>query len=107
MIRGSNIGVRRLRLSHLLANVEAMQANASTALIPAGEFLPRYGATQAGLGLPAKIGIAATLIAVVAGTTAAAALLLWLASVLLPIAALAGLVAYAAFRIQFPRPSRR
>ena len=80
---------------------------------PAGEFLPRirlatvgtpgrvHGPGVFGDALAAKIGIGALVVALVAGSAAAAALLLWLVSVLVPVAVLAGLVAYTAFRIQF------
>jgi hypothetical protein len=65
-------------------------------LTPAGEFLPR----QAALPWTAKVGIVATLIAVGAGIAAVAAVLLWIASLLLPVALVAGAVAYAAYRLQ-------
>ncbi|HTZ69233.1 MAG TPA: hypothetical protein VMB71_01145 [Acetobacteraceae bacterium] len=65
-------------------------------MTPAGEFLPRPSA----LGWTAKVGIVATLIAVGAGIAVAAALFLWIASVLLPVALVAAAVAYVAYRVQ-------
>jgi len=49
---------------------------------------------------PVRIGIGAAIIAVGAGAVTVAALFLWLASLLLPIAIVAAIVAYAAFRLQ-------
>jgi hypothetical protein len=68
-------------------------------LTPAGEFLPR----QAALSWTAKVGIVATLIAVAAGVVTVAALFLWIASVLLPVALVAGIIAYGAYRLQVRR----
>ncbi len=68
-------------------------------LTPAGEFLPR----QVALSWTAKVGIVATLIAVTAGVATIAALFLWIASVLLPVALVAGAIAYAAYRLQLRR----
>jgi hypothetical protein len=76
-------------------------------MIPAGEFLPRRQSPAGKAGLAARIGIGATLIALMAGSAAAAALLLWLVSVLLPVALLAAFVAYTAFRIQFGAAGRQ
>jgi hypothetical protein len=76
------------------------------AVIPAGEFLPRRQAAAGTGAVAARIGLGATLVAVIAASAAAAALLLWLVSVLLPVAVVAGLVAYTAFRIQFGAGSR-
>ncbi len=78
-----------------------MRLHATHAMIPAGEFLPRGVSGRGRLGFAARLGIFATLVALLAASMAAAALLLWLVSVLLPVAILAALVAYAAFRIQF------
>jgi hypothetical protein len=65
-------------------------------MTPAGEILPR----QSGLSWPVRIGIAAGLVALLAGVASAAAIFLWLASLLLPVALVAGAVAYGAFRLQ-------
>jgi len=62
----------------------------------AGEILPR----PVRLSWPARIGLAATVVALVAGVAAAAALFLWLASLLLPVALVAAAVAFAAFKLQ-------
>ena len=52
---------------------------------------------------PLRLGIGAALVAVVAGGLALAAVFLWVASVLVPIALVAGLIAYLAFRFQMWR----
>ncbi len=62
----------------------------------AGEILPR----QASMSWPARIGVAAALVALLAGVASAAAIFLWLASLLLPIALIAAAVAFAAFKLQ-------
>jgi predicted branched-subunit amino acid permease len=69
-------------------------------MTPAGDILPR---STTGLSWSARIAIGATLVAVLAGFVAAAALFLWIASLLLPVALVAGAVAYAAFRLQSGR----
>ncbi len=53
-----------------------------------------------GLTWPMRIGIGAVIVAALAGLAASAVLLLWLASILIPIAILAGAVGYAALRFQ-------
>ena len=78
-----------------------MRLQTPNALIPAGEFLPRRQSAASPAGVATRIGIGAMIVAIIAASAAAAALLLWLVSVLLPVAVLAGLVAYTAFRIQF------
>ncbi len=52
---------------------------------------------------PLRLGLGAALIAAIAGGLALAAVFLWVASVLVPIALVAGLVAYVAFRFQMWR----
>ena len=47
---------------------------------------------------PLRLGVGAALVAVVASGIVLAALFLWVASILLPVALLAGAVAYLAFR---------
>ncbi len=49
---------------------------------------------------PLRLGLGAALVALVAGATVVAALFLWVASILLPVALVAAAVAYAAFRFQ-------
>ena len=56
---------------------------------------------------PLKLGLGAAVVSAGAIAIVAAALFLWLASVLIPIAIVAGLVAYIAFRIQVFRAVRR
>ncbi len=55
---------------------------------------------------PLRLGVGAALVAAVAGGLAVAALFLWVASVLIPVALVAGVVAYAAFRFQVWRLKR-
>jgi hypothetical protein len=68
-------------------------------MTPAGDLLPRPGQ----LGWTGRVGIVAALIAVGAAVVSAAALFLWLASVLLPVAIVAAAVAYLACRFQLWR----
>ena len=82
-----------------------MQLQTAISIVPAGEFMPR-AASIGQLGVAAKLGIGAAVVALLAASAAAAALLLWLFSVLLPVAVGAGVVAYAAFRIQFGTRAR-
>ncbi len=49
---------------------------------------------------PLRLGLGAALVAVVAGAVTVAAVFLWIASVMLPVALVAGAVAYLAFRLQ-------
>jgi hypothetical protein len=70
--------------------------NQTIDLTPAGEFLPR----PATLSWTARIGIVATLLEVGACVAAVAALFLWIASLLLPVALLAAAVAYTAYIVQ-------
>ena len=61
-----------------------------------GEFVaPRPTVTW-----PLRLGIGAAVIAVIAGAVTLAALVLWVASIMLPIALVAGAIAYGAFRLQ-------
>ncbi len=50
-----------------------------------------------------KLGLGAALVAIVAGAVAVAAVFLWVASVLVPVALVATAVAYGAFRFQLWR----
>ena len=58
------------------------------------------------LSWPMRVAAAGVVVAVLAGFAASAVILLWLASILIPIAVVAGLVAYAAFRFQVWRVRR-
>ena len=49
---------------------------------------------------PLRLGVGAALVAVIAGAVTVAAVFLWVASVMLPVALIAGAIAYAAFRLQ-------
>ncbi len=71
--------------------------------VQAGEFLRRSGAAGGQPAMAVRVGVAAAAIAALSLIGAVAALLLWVVTVLLPVAIGAGLVAYAAFRIQFGR----
>ncbi len=71
-------------------------------MTPGGEF----AATPAGPNWPLRVGVGAAAVALVAGGLAVAAIFLWLASVLLPVALVAGAVAYAGFRLQHWRRRR-
>jgi uncharacterized membrane protein len=68
-------------------------------MTPAGDLLPRPWR----LGWAGRVGVVALLVAIGAAVTSAAALFLWLASVLLPIAIIAAGIAYVAFRLQLWR----
>ncbi len=76
-------------------------------MTPAGEFV-QTGARPSLLpnNWPLRIGIAAAIIATLAGAVTLAALFLWIASLLLPVAFIAGIVAYGAFRYQRWRSRR-
>ncbi len=56
--------------------------------------------------LPARIGVVAVIVAVLAGAIAAAGLVLWAALSLIPVAIAAAAVAWVAFRIQMWRVRR-
>jgi len=55
---------------------------------------------------PLRLGVGAAVVALVAGVLAFAALVLWVASIMIPVAVVAGLVAYGAFRFQVWRMRR-
>jgi len=59
------------------------------------------------LGWPLKLGIGAALVAVAAIGVILAAMFLWLASILVPVALVAAAIAYAAFRLQVWRARTR
>ncbi len=65
-------------------------------MTPGGAFVPPPRRAT----WPLKVGLGAAALAAVAGALALAALFLWVASVLLPVALIAAAVAYAAFRFQ-------
>ena len=65
-----------------------------------------FVAPQARSSWPLRLGVAAAIVAVVAGAVTIAAVLLWVASVMLPVAIVAGAIAYAAFRLQGWQRSR-
>lgn len=56
---------------------------------------------------PMRIALAAALLALIAGGVALALLAFWLAMILLPLAILAGLIAYAIGRFELWRAARR
>jgi hypothetical protein len=55
---------------------------------------------------PLRLGLGAAAVATIAGALALAAIFLWLASVLLPVAIVAGFIAFAAFKLQGVRRPR-
>jgi hypothetical protein len=73
-------------------------------MTPQGEFVasPReaFSARGARVTWPMRIGLGAALVAAVAGGLAVAAVFLWVASVLVPVALIAAIVAYGAFKFQ-------
>jgi len=71
-------------------------------LRPDGSFTRR----PTGLPWSARIGIAATLVALVAAGIAGAALAIWLILILLPVIVIAGVIAWGAFRFQLWRGRR-
>jgi hypothetical protein len=76
-------------------------------MTPDGEFVTPHVAPAPGTGLWAlRLGLGAAIVAAIAGAVVVAALVLWVASVMIPVALVAGLVAYAAFRFQMWRTQR-
>jgi hypothetical protein len=76
-------------------------------MTPDGEFVTQPVPDPHGAGLWAvRLGLGAALVAAIAGAVAVAALVLWVASVMIPVALIAGVVAYAAFRFQVWRAQR-
>lgn len=73
-----------------------------SSMTPESEFRPRPSVT---LGL--RIAIAAALVALIAGALALGTFILGLALTLVPIALIAIVIAYAAFRIELWRSRRR
>ena len=70
-------------------------------LLPDGRYRPRRPP------IAARIFVWALVIAVVAGALAVAALALWFALILIPVMAVAGLIAWLAFRYQLWRARQR
>lgn len=73
------------------------------------DMTPDGGFRPAPAHIPAwqlRLGVGAAVIAVAAAAVVAAAVFLWLATILIPVAIVAGLVAYAMFRIQTARIGR-
>jgi hypothetical protein len=76
-------------------------------MTPDGEFVAPYVPEPRGPGVWAvRLGLAAAVVAAIAGAVVVAALMLWVASVMIPVALIAGVVAYAAFRFQVWRAQR-
>ncbi len=65
-------------------------------MTPGGDFV----APPARPNWAVRLGVGAALVAAVAGGLAVAAIFLWIASILIPVALVAGLVAFAAFKLQ-------
>jgi hypothetical protein len=72
-----------------------------------GEFITPHAPPPPAGGLWAvKLGIGAVILAAIAGAVVVTALVVWVASVMIPVALVAGLVAYGAFRFQTWRAQR-
>jgi hypothetical protein len=72
-----------------------------------GEFVAPVSPQPQGSGLWAlRLGLGAAIVAAVAGALVVAALVIWVASVMIPVALIAGVVAYGAFRFQIWRAQR-
>ncbi|HTR17872.1 MAG TPA: hypothetical protein VMI52_12680 [Acetobacteraceae bacterium] len=72
-------------------------------MTPDGQFRSPPPPPRSGLPWLARIGLGAAVVAALAGLVAGAALALWLVSILLPVAILAAVIAWLAFRIQLWR----
>jgi len=76
-------------------------------MTPDGGFVSPQAVPPQGAGVwTLRLGLGAAVIAAIAGAVAVAALVLWVASVMIPVALIAGVVAYAAFRFQMWRAQR-
>ena len=75
-------------------------------MTPQGEFVRQPVRMDRTANWPLRLGLGAAVVAIVTGGLAVAALFLWVASVLLPVALVAGGVAYVAFRYQRWRARR-
>jgi hypothetical protein len=73
----------------------------TSSAIPAGEFLPPPSHLPHRLSVATRLTLVLLVALLVLTAGSVAGLLLRLASILLPVALIAALVAYAAFRIQF------
>jgi hypothetical protein len=76
-------------------------------MTPEGDFVSPQPRTRPPGGFAVTLGLSAAIVAAIAGAVVVAALLLWVASIMIPIALVAGVVAYAAFRFQMWRVRRR
>jgi uncharacterized membrane protein len=75
-------------------------------MTPDGKFRPPQP-KRGGLPLSTQIMIGAVLVAVIAGGLAVAAVFLWLAAALIPVALVAGLVGYLVIRFKIWQARRR
>ncbi len=76
-------------------------------MTPDGEFITSHVPPPSRGGVWAvRLGLSAAVIAAIAGAVVVGALVLWVASVMIPVALVAGVVAYAAFRFQMWRAQR-
>jgi hypothetical protein len=76
-------------------------------MTPDGAFVQPAGPRPSASGVWAvRLGLSAAVVAAIAGAVAVGALVLWVASVMIPIALIAGVVAYGAFRFQIWRHGR-
>ncbi len=65
-------------------------------MLPDGRFRP----APRGLPLSTRLMVGGVIVAVLAGAAAVAMLALWLLTMLIPVVLIAGIVAYAAYRVQ-------
>jgi hypothetical protein len=76
-------------------------------MTPEGDFVSPRPASRPPGGFAVTLGLGAAVVAAIAAAVVVAALVLWVASIMIPVALVAGVVAYAAFRFQMWRTRRR
>jgi hypothetical protein len=76
-------------------------------MTPDGDFVSPHPQKRPPGGFAVTLGLSAAIVAAIAVAVAVAALVLWVASIMIPVALIAGVVAYAAFRFQLWRARRR
>jgi hypothetical protein len=75
-------------------------------MTPEGDFVSSGKPARPPGGFAVTLGLSAAIVAAIAVAIAVAALVLWVASIMIPVALVAGVVAYAAFRFQMWRARR-
>jgi len=76
-------------------------------MTPEGDFVSPRPQRRPPRGFAVTLGLSAAIVAAIAVAVVVAALMLWVASIMIPVALVAGVVAYAAFRFQMWRVRRR